>query len=87
MGRSRSYKFVDVEVEIELDDVLDFIENAASDKDLIRLRKALNHEEPSSSGIEGSLHEEMKRELLELACNRFTLSELERRLGTKFELI
>lgn len=79
---------VDVDVEIELSDVIEFIEDHASPKELKQIKDSLiGLELPVDTQLEGSMVQAMKTELLILAANKYTLEELEQRLGTKFDLI
>lgn len=71
---------VDVDLEIEVSDVIEFIEDHASEKELEEIRKVV------IGGSCRSLDEKMKDELLEVAARKYTLVELEQRLGTKFDL-
>jgi hypothetical protein len=77
-------EWVDVEVEVEFEDVTEFIEDYASDEELTILRKQLG----LSSNLHGStMVDSMKIELLELAASKYSLEELESRLGNKFDLM
>jgi hypothetical protein len=94
MGR-RMYKYADVEVEIEFDDVMEYITDHASDSEISEIIDELRDEIKSSreistspNGLDGSYIREEKMILLNLAANKYTLEELEKRLGgTKFDLI
>lgn len=86
------YKTVDADVEIEIYDIIEYIENCTDDSDLQLIRSAINSSSAqdapfSNSRMEGTLNYDMKMELLANACKKFTLEELEQRLGNKFELI
>lgn len=71
---------VDVDVTIEVADVIEFIEDHATTLELEQIREAL-------SGAKRSLEDVMKDELLEVAASKFTLAELEQKLGgNKFQL-
>lgn len=71
---------VDVEVKIEAEDVIEFIEYHASEAELEAIKKAI-------SGGRRNLEDVMKDELLEVAASKFTLAELEQKLGgNKFQL-
>jgi hypothetical protein len=84
------YKTVDVDVDIY--DVIEYIENCTNESDLQLIRRAINSSSAQdalfiNSRMEGTLNYDMKMELLANACKKFTLAELEQRLGNKFELI
>ena len=86
------YKTVDVDVEIEIYDVIEYIESCTDESDLQLIRRAVNSSSTqdtsfTNSRLEGTLNYDMKMELLANACKKFTLAELEQRLGNKFELI
>lgn len=71
---------VDVDVTINVADVIEFIEDHANELELEQIREAL-------SGAKRSLEDVMKDELLEVAASKFTLAELEQKLGgNKFQL-
>lgn len=71
---------VDVDVTIDVADVIEFIEDHATELELEQIREAL-------SGAKRSLEDVMKDELLEVAASKFTLAELEQKLGgNKFQL-
>lgn len=81
---------VDCDVTIDKDDVIEFIEEHASHHDMKEIAKALNRaglNMPADKQLEGSLVREMKSEILILAANKYSIQELEQRLGTKFDLI
>ena len=89
---SRMYKNADVEVEIEFDDVMEYITDYASDSELARIHKEIHEieaeeSEQSANGLEGSYVRSEKMILLELAAKKYTLEELEQKLGNKFDLI
>lgn len=89
------YKDVDVEVEIDCNDVIDFIEDYASDTELEEISEALRTTLPGSEasnlfkdrGLDGGLVRQEKLELLSAAYHKFSLQELEQKLGTKFDLL
>jgi hypothetical protein len=86
------YKNADVEVEIEFDDVMEYITDYATDSEIVSIRKEIGEIEAddagrSNNGLEGSYVRGEKMTLLELAANKYTLEELEQRLGNKFDLI
>ena len=81
-----------VEVEIEIDDVLSFIDNCATKSELQIITKRLMHSDSKfgpflDRGVEGTLVRDEKIELLSLAFEKFTLEQLEEKLGTKFDLL
>jgi hypothetical protein len=89
------YKDVDVEVEIDCNDVIEFIEDYASDTELEEISEALGTTLPGSEtsvlfkdrGLDGGLVRQEKLELLSAAYHKFSLQELEQKLGTKFDLL
>jgi hypothetical protein len=88
----RLYKNVDVDVEIDFDDVMEYITDHASDSEIVSIRKeideiAADEKDRSNNGLEGSYIRGEKMALLELAANKYTLEELEQKLGNKFDLI
>lgn len=86
---SKMYKSVDVDVEIEFDDVMEYINDYASDSEIDSIRKEIGEilAEESDNGIDGSYIKQEKAILFELAAKKYTLEELEQRLGNKFDLI
>jgi hypothetical protein len=86
---SRMYKNVDADVEIEFDDVMEYITDHASDFEINSIRKEIGEifAEESDSGLDGSYVQQEKFTLFELAAKKYTLEELEHRLGNKFDLI
>jgi hypothetical protein len=83
------YKNTDVDIEIEFDDVMEYITDYASDSEIDTIRKEIGEidAEESDTGLEGSYVRGEKITLLELAAKKYTLEELEHRLGNKFDLI
>jgi hypothetical protein len=89
------YKNIEVDIELEIDDILEYISRDLTKKEHRLIKDELinrfgdNYVEIDFSNKtgEGSLCHEMKLEILSLACKKFTLSELEKKLGTKFELL
>lgn len=78
---------------VELCDVEDFIEEA-SPRELSRIIQyakehggALSNRWPFHNQKDGTYVQDEKRELLEKAFNKYTLEELEHRLGSKWDLI
>ncbi len=90
---SRSfYKDVDVEVEIEFEDVREYIEDYADTEELAKIAeliKASNSNEfVAGNDLDGDYVKEEKAVLLARAAKKFTLQELEEKLGgTKFDFI
>lgn len=85
----RMYKNVDVDIEIEFDDVMEYITDHASDSEINSIRKEIGEilSEESDNGLDGSYIREEKTILLDLAAKKYTLEELEQRLGNKFDLM
>lgn len=89
---SRMYKDVDVEVEIEFDDVMEYITDYATTKQINLIRAEIGEilaEESNSrsNALEGSYVVSEKAILLNLAAKKYTLEELEQKLGNKFDLL
>jgi hypothetical protein len=82
------YKTVDAEVEIEFEDILDYIDDYATEHDLKEIAEKLkdNFLEQQETPVD-TLGDQMKYDLLMLAFKKYSLSELEEKLGTKFELM
>ena len=80
------WKYTNVNVEITYDDVINFIDKAST-KEIKRIRKAVDSDFFNDTKKEGGLVRDMKLELLSLAFDKFSLEELEQRLGTKFNLM
>lgn len=97
-GRKRGrpmYKETDVEVEIEYDDIIEYIDDYASEDELRDIAQAVADAGVSNlatdglfedRGMDGGYIRREKLELLSQAYHKFSLSELEERLGTKFNL-
>ncbi len=87
-GRSM-YKEETVDVEIDAADVIDYITDYASDNELDDIIEAVDSvsktanfgERLAPSGLEGTLVHGMKVELLQKALIKYSLPELEERLG------
>ena len=90
MGRRgrTMYKTVDAEVEIEFEDILDYIDDYATKDELKEIAERLkdNFLEQQETEV-STLNDQMKYDLLMLAFNKYSLEELEIKLGTKFELM
>lgn len=99
IGRKRGrtmYKEVDAEVEIDCDDIIEYINDYASKDELVDIAKAVADSEESSlsieslfedRGLDGGFVRREKLELLSAAYHKFSLEELEQKLGTKFNLM
>jgi hypothetical protein len=85
------YKNADVDVEIDFDDVMEYITDYATDSEIVSIRKEIGEIEADEAGrsntLEGSYVRGEKMTLLELAANKYTLEELEQKLGNKFDLM
>ena len=89
-------KEVDADVEIYSDDIIEFIEDYASESELSEIRSALEstlgtYEGAISgafeyTGLEGTLVQDQKLELLSIAFKKYSLIELEERLGRAFDI-
>lgn len=78
---------------LELHDIEDFIETA-NPRELNRIIQyaeehggALSNRQPFHNQKDGTYVQFEKRELLNLAFDKYTLEELEHRLGSKWDLI
>lgn len=84
-----------VEIDIDRYDVIEFINHYASDEDRKEIaeevdkirQKVISPVLFEDRGLEGGLVREEKLELLSAAYRKFSLAELEQRLGTKFDLL
>ncbi|CAB4175484.1 hypothetical protein UFOVP972_213 [uncultured Caudovirales phage] len=87
MGR-RMTVYKEVDVEIEFDDVMDYITDYATEAELDDIREEIKLGDAIEfdNGLDGSFIREEKLTLMNLAINKYTLEELEQRLGTKFDL-
>jgi hypothetical protein len=83
------YKNVDVDVEIEFNDVMEYITDHASDSEIDSIRKEIGEivAEESDTELDESYIKEEKAILFELAAKKYTLEELEQLLGNKFDLL
>lgn len=89
---ARLYKTVDAEVEIEFEDVLEYIEDYASKNEIAAILETIREENVDDSlggnELDGDYIREEKAILLSRAAKKFTLQELEEKLGgTKFDFI
>jgi hypothetical protein len=82
-----------VDVEITVDEVVEFIEDYADRNDLEMIKTAIKNAGwslPNShtfKSADGTYIKDEKLQLLSKAFSRYTLEELEQRLGNKFNLI
>lgn len=89
------YKETDTEVEIDYDDIIEYIDDYASEDELRDIAQAVSNINSNLAtvdlfedrGMEGGLVRREKLELLSAAYHKFSLEELEQKLGTKFDLI
>ncbi len=72
---------VEVEVTIDSDDVIEFIEDYANKEDLREIRKSLDLEPPLPTS---TIVDVMKLELFKKASEKYTLEELEERLNLQY---
>ena len=81
--------YKEVDVEIEFDDVMDYITDYATEAELDDIREEIKLGDAIEfdNGLDGSFIREEKLTLMNLAINKYTLEELEQRLGTKFDLL
>lgn len=92
MAHRSLYKTVDAEVEIEFEDVIEYIEDYASQDEIKEILEVIREENVDSfletNTVDGSYIKEEKAILLSRAANKFTLQELEEKLGgNKFDFI
>jgi hypothetical protein len=91
MGRkSGRTMYVDKEVEFDFSDVMEYIEYYATESELDEILEEVGSSpsiELKANGSDGSYVRGEKEILLSLAANKYTLEELEQKLGTKFDLI
>ena len=74
-------EYIDVDVDIDHDDVMDYIASYASDGELDEIRELVMVPEKM---VRITLVDQMKNELLIKASRKFTLEELERKLGMTY---
>ena len=97
-GRKRGrtmYKDVDADIEIDYDDIIEYIDDYASEDELKNIAQAVSGINSDlatvgffkDQGMDGGLVRQEKLELLSAAFHKFSLEELEQKLGTKFDLI
>ena len=81
--------YKEVDVEIEFDDVMDYITDYATEAELDDIREEIKLGDAIEfdNGLDGSFIREEKLTLMNLAITKYTLEELEQRLGTKFDLL
>jgi hypothetical protein len=90
MGRRMTVsREVYVDIEIEFDDVMEYIIDCATEAELDDIREEIKLGDAIkiNNGLDGSFIREEKLTLMNLAINKYTLEELEQRLGTKFDLL
>ncbi len=86
-------QWTEIDVDITVNEVVDFIENYADSSDFEEIKAALkNASFPSNTQTlfkshDGGYIREEKLELLSRAFSKYTLLELEQILGNKFDLI
>lgn len=86
-------QWTEVDVDITINEVVDFIETCADSSDFEEIKAALrNASFPSNTNSlfksnDGGYIREEKLELLSRAFSKYTLEELEQKLGNKFDLI
>ena len=86
-------QWTEIDVDITINEVVDFIENYADSSDFEEIKVALkNASFPSNTNSLFKSHDsgyirEEKLELLSRAFSKYILYELEERLGNKFDLI
>lgn len=74
-------EYIDVDVDIDHDDVMDYIASYASDGELDEIRELVM----VPNMVDGiTLVDQMKNELLIKASRKFTLEELEAKLGMTY---
>ena len=89
------YKDVDADIEIDYDDIIEYIDDYASEDELKNIAQAVSDIDFNLAtvgffedrGMDGGLVRQEKLELLSAAFHKFSLEELEQKLGTKFDLI
>jgi hypothetical protein len=88
MGRALTI-YKDVAVEIEFEDIMEYITGYATESELDDIREEIKLADSVEfdNRIDGSYVREEKMILLTRAANKYTLEELEQRLGNKFDLI
>jgi hypothetical protein len=72
---------VEVDVTIDVTDIIDFIEEYASESDLKEIRKSLELESPLPTG---TLVDVMKLELFKKASEKYSLEQLEEMLNLQY---
>lgn len=93
MKKGRGYltktEEVDVDVTIYIEDVLEFISDCANENELNMINRAVKKElDPSTvPSTLKTLDDVFKMELLQAAFNKYSLQQLENKLGRKCDLI
>ncbi len=84
---------VDVDVEITVDEVIEFIEDYADKNDLEMIKTAMRNasfpvsDQITFKSLDGIFIRNEKLQLLSRAFSKYSLEELEQKLGNKFDLI
>ena len=88
-GRTMTkYVEVDAEVDIEFEDVRDYISDYATSDELKIIADDLKENYLDQVNVEiKTLEDQMKYELLMMAFSKYNLTQLEEKLGTKFDLM
>ena len=83
-------RYMDVEIEVDVSDVIEFIQDSATDSDLSEIVNALNTINIGRfefKSLDGDLVKLQKLELLNRAFSKYSLLELEERLDPTNSLI
>ena len=89
----RLTQWTEVDVDITVHEVVDFIENYADRNDLEMIKASMKNANFPSNTVglfnsnDGGYIRSEKLELLSRAFSKYTLEELEQKLGNKFDLI
>ena len=89
----RYIQWTECDVEINVDSVVDFIKDYADTDDLEIIKTAMRNVSFPVNGYvtfkstDGTYIKDEKLQLLSSAFKKYSLEELENRLGTKFDLI
>ena len=89
----RYIQWTECDVEINVDSVVDFIKDYADTDDLEIIKTAMRNvsfpvnEYVTFKSTDGTYIKDEKLQLLSSAFKKYSLEELENRLGTKFDLI
>jgi hypothetical protein len=77
-------------MELTLAEIIEWIEQKASSSELSQIEQALGFSEYNERFVnnsEGTYSKSEKIELLSRAFSKYSLAELEKRLGTKWDLV